>query len=84
MSNGLESTKYLITKIIHVNMKTLALNVENLLERFKFSKSRPNSKVKFTRPKMLMPTERPRHKEYSFEISSSSTHCSDQTPKSRS
>ena len=48
MSNGLESTKYLITKTIHVKYENLALRVEKLLEMFKFSKSRPHSKVKVT------------------------------------
>ena len=46
-------------------MKTLALAVEKLLTRFKFSKSRPNSKVKVTGSKYFGTNG----KEYPCEIS---------------
>ena len=48
-------------------MKTLDLTVEKLLAKLKYSKSRPNSKVKGK--KMVVCTERPCHKEYSCDIS---------------
>ena len=50
-------------------MKYVILTVEKLLARLKFSKSRSNSKVKVIVSKMLVPTDRPCHKEYSCEIS---------------
>ena len=43
------------------NMKSIALTVQKLLARFKFSKSRPNCKVKVTRLNLMVPIERSCH-----------------------
>ena len=50
------------------NMKALSLLVLKLWPRLKFFKSRSNLKVKVTRSKILVPSERSCHKEYTYEI----------------
>ena len=50
------------------NMKGLALTVQKLWPRLKFLKSRSKIEVKVTRPKVLVPLERPSHKVYTCEI----------------
>ena len=54
------------------NIKALALTVQMLLAKLKFSKKGSNSKVKVTVSKILVPTERNTHVKYQ----SYSTHCS--------
>ena len=51
------------------NIKALALTVQKLLARLKFSKNGSNSKVKVTESKIMVPTERSYHREYSCETS---------------
>ena len=58
-SKDLVSTKQSYSK----EYETLALTVQKLLAKLKFSKSRPNSKVKVTRSNMLVQTKRFCHKE---------------------
>ena len=50
-------------------MEVLALTVQKLLARLKISKNGSNYKVKVTGLKIIVPTERSYHKEYSCEIS---------------
>ena len=45
------------------NMKSIALTVQKLLAMLKFSKSRPNSKIKVTGLNLLVPIERYCHLE---------------------
>ena len=60
------------------NMKTLALNVEKLLERFKFLKSRPHSKIKVTGYKSWFSTKNNRKisKNIHVKYQSSGNHSS--------
>ena len=51
------------------DVKSLALTVQTLLARLMFSKKGSNSKFKVTGSKIMVPTERSYHKEYSCEIS---------------
>ena len=63
------SRKILSQEMLRCNMKALTLTVQKLLARLKFSKNGSNSRVKVTRSKIMVPTERSSQKEYSFEIS---------------
>ena len=56
--------KGLVTRNTHVNIKALSLLVWKLWPRLKFFKSRSNIKVKVTRSKIMVPSERSCHKEY--------------------
>ena len=58
------------------NIKALAFTVQILLAKIKFSENSSNSKVMVIVLKMLLPMERSCHKEYLYEISNSSSHCS--------
>jgi hypothetical protein len=49
-------------------MKALSLTIQNIRPMLKFLKSGSNFKVKVTRSKILVPTERSCHKEYTYEI----------------
>ena len=59
------SRKILSQEMLMCNMKALALTVQKLLSRLKFSKNGSNSKVKVTGLKIMVPKERSYHKEYS-------------------
>ena len=61
--------KVLSQGILMGNIKALALTVQKLLARLKFSKNGSYSKVKVTGSKIMVPTERSYHKEYSCEMS---------------
>ena len=50
------------------NMKVLSVVVEKLLPRLEFFKSRSNFKVKVTRSKFMILSERYCHKEYTYEM----------------
>ena len=52
------NTKILSQAIFMWNTKALALTIQILLTGSKYSKHRPDYKVKVTRSKMLVPTER--------------------------
>ena len=52
-------------------MKSLPSLVRKLWPRLKFFKSRSNFKVKVTRSKLLVPTERSCHKDYTCKYESS-------------
>ena len=64
--------KVLSQGILMWNIKALALTVQMLLAKLKFSKKGSNSKVKVTVSKILVPTEINTHVKYQ----SYSTHCS--------
>jgi hypothetical protein len=49
-------------------MKALSLAVQKIWPMLKFLKSGSNFKVKVTRSKLLIPIERSRHKEHTYEI----------------
>ena len=66
VKNFVSNGKVLSEGIYMCNLKGLALTVQQLWPRLKFLKSR--SKVKVTRPKILVPLERPSLKEYTCEI----------------
>ena len=54
---------------IHMcNMKALSLMAKKLWPRLKFFKSRSNFKVKVTKSKITVPSERSCHKEYTCAI----------------
>ena len=61
--------KVLSQGIFMWNMKALALTVQKLLARLKFFKNGSNSKVKVTGSKIMVPTERSYHREYTCGIS---------------
>ena len=52
-----------------INIKALALIVKKLLARLTFSINGSNSKVKLTGSKIMIPTERSNHWDFSCEIS---------------
>ena len=54
--------------ILMSNIKVLVLTIQKLWPRLKFLKSTSNTKVTVTSSKMLVPTERSCHKEYSCQI----------------
>ena len=63
------SRKILSQEMLMCNKKALALTVQKLLARLKFSKNGSNSKVKVTVSKIIVLTHRIYHREYSCEIS---------------
>ena len=61
---------------IHMcNMKALSFLVRKLWPMLKFFKSRSNFKVKVTRSKIMVPSERSCHKQYSRTIFKSQPFC---------
>ena len=67
--NNYSTTRKVLSQGIHMcNMKALSLLVRKLWPRLKFFKSRSNFKVKVTRSKIMVPSERSCHKEYTYEI----------------
>ena len=56
------SWKILLQEMLMYNIKDLALTVQNLFARLKFSKNWSNSKVKVTGSKIMVPTKRSYHK----------------------
>ena len=55
--------------IFMLNIKALALTIQKLFARLKILKNSSYSQVKVTRYKIIVPTKRSYHKEYSCEIS---------------
>ena len=58
-----------ITRDIHVKYQSSSTHLSKVFSNIKVFKSRLNSKFKVTESKIMVPTERSYHKEYSCEIS---------------
>ena len=63
-----QKIKYL-QKDIHVKYQSSSTHYSKVISKIDFLKNRSHSQIKVTRSKIMVPTKRSYHKEYSCEIS---------------